>query len=87
MLARTRETQQQAALDRTARRMNVAGAFKARGARAAELVRGRVVLLVDDVVTTGATLDACERALLNVGAACIHRAVVASAPQRVDDSA
>jgi ComF family protein len=87
VLARTRETQQQAALDRTARRMNVAHAFEARGARAAEVVRRRVVLLVDDVVTTGATLDACERALLSAGAACIHRAVVASAPQRVDDSA
>jgi ComF family protein len=87
MLSRTRETQQQAALNRTARRMNVAGAFEARGARAGALVRGRVILLVDDVVTTGATLDACERALLSAGATCIHRAVVASAPQRVDDSA
>ena len=69
-LARTRETPQQATLDRAARIVNVAGAFEVRGARASALVRGALVLLVDDVMTTGATLDACERAL----APCRRRA-------------
>jgi ComF family protein len=87
MLARTRETQQQAALDRTARRMNVADAFEVRDAGAGALVRRGIVLLVDDVITTGATLDACERALLGAGATHIHRAVLAAAPRRVDDPA
>jgi len=52
---------------RAARRRNVAGAFTVPPARRRE-VDGRRVLLVDDVRTTGATLDACARALKSVGA-------------------
>jgi ComF family protein len=81
-LARTRETLQQAALDRGARAANVAGAFGLRGARGAALIHGRTVVLVDDVTTTGATLDACERAMAN--AARVHRVVLARVPQRVE---
>lgn len=84
-LARIRETEQQAVLDRAARVANVAGAFEARSARGSALVHGRLVLLVDDVSTTGATLDACEKALYRAGALRVRRAVVASAPQRVED--
>jgi len=84
-LARIRETQQQAVLDRAARVANVAGAFEARSVRGSALVRGRTVLLVDDVATTGATLDACEKALARGGATGVFRAVLASAPQRVED--
>ncbi len=82
-LARTRETRQQASLDRTARIANVAGAFVTRTSHAG-LVRGRTVLLIDDVATTGATLSACERALLGAGAAQVARLVLALSPHRVE---
>ncbi len=76
VLARTRGTLQQATLDREARVANVAGAFVVRD-RAR--VHGRTILLVDDVQTTGATLDACTKALLDSGASSVARAVVAAA--------
>jgi ComF family protein len=72
LLERTRRTEQQARLGRDERRDNVADAFVARRAWAG----GRVVL-VDDVVTTGATALACVRALKTAGLAPI--AVVALA--------
>lgn len=75
-LGRIRETAQQTSLDREARADNLAGAFVAR--RPAELV-GRAVLLVDDVRTTGATLDACQDALQRAGVRRIRWAVVARA--------
>ena len=84
-LARTRETQQQATLDRAARVGNVEGAFEVRRGRGGAPVRGRAVLLVDDVMTTGATLDACERALGEGGATRVNRVVLAAAPHRVED--
>ncbi len=75
-LARARGTLQQAALEREARVANVSGAFVVRDAN---LVRDRHVLLVDDVQTTGATLDACAAALFGAGASGVTRAVVAAA--------
>jgi ComF family protein len=74
LLARERDTSQQAKLDRRARVENVAGAFRV---REPERVRGRAVLLVDDVRTTGATLGACSRALIEARARRVARAVVA----------
>jgi ComF family protein len=49
------------------RRLNVEGAFRYRGAE----LRGHRVLLIDDVATTGATLDACARVLRLSGAASV----------------
>lgn len=65
-LARVRPTRQQTGLSDKARRRNVRGAFQV---RAPERVTGRTVLLIDDVMTTGATLHACAEVLLTAGAA------------------
>jgi ComF family protein len=74
-LARVRDTPQQASLDRVDRLANLSGAFLV---RRPEHVRDRDVLLIDDVRTTGATLDACTRALLDAGALSVRFAVVAA---------
>ena len=75
-LIRTRDTPAQAALDRAARGSNVVDAFRVRDPAR---LRGRAVLLVDDVKTTGATIKACRAALLKVHATSIADAVVARA--------
>ena len=68
ILARVRSTRSQVGMTRDQRRRNVAGAFRVPARKRASL-RGRHVLLVDDVVTTGATVDACARTLKRAGAA------------------
>jgi ComF family protein len=75
-LARTRDSPPQATLTRPARIASVVGAFVA---RQPEHVCGRSVLLVDDVWTTGATLHACETALMAAGAMHVSWGVVARA--------
>jgi ComF family protein len=75
-LARTRDTPKQAALGRGDRLVNVAGAFVVR--QPLRVVAGEV-LLVDDVSTTGATLRACETALLQAGASRVAFLVLARA--------
>ena len=75
-LRRKRDTGSQGGRSGGARRRNVAGAFHV-PERLAVKVAGKRVLLIDDVLTTGATAEGCARALKAAGAACVHVAVVA----------
>ena len=75
-LRRVRPTQQQIGLSRSQRASNVQGAFKVAEARRTE-IQGRRVVLVDDVLTSGATSDACARALLRAKAASVDVLVFA----------
>ncbi|MEM1262433.1 MAG: ComF family protein [Pseudomonadota bacterium] len=74
-LVRTRATRAQSALPRSARRRNVVGVFSAD----ARVVNGRHCLLVDDVVTSGATITVATEALLAAGARSVTVACVARA--------
>ena len=67
-LVRTRPTPSQGRMNRSQRQRNVVGAFAVRP-RGINAVKGRRIVLVDDVMTTGATLSACTRPLLSAGAA------------------
>ena len=64
---RVRATPQQVGLSKTERAENVQGAFKVDPARKAEIA-GKRLVVVDDVLTSGATTEACARALLRAGA-------------------
>jgi ComF family protein len=75
-LVRSRDTPRQATLERDARATNVGGAFRA---RRRGVLRGARVLLVDDVMTTGSTLEACRAAAEDDGALDVRFAVVARA--------
>jgi ComF family protein len=75
-LVRRRDTTPQAGLRAAERRRNVRDAFAVRRRGA---IAGRVVTLVDDVLTTGATAQACARALIEAGAAEVRLLTAARA--------
>ncbi len=69
ILAQTRPMKPQATLGERERWENVKGAF---GIAEPELVRGKIVVIVDDVMTTGATLNECAKALKRAGARQVY---------------
>ena len=73
-MRRIRETDQQARLSGEQRIANVRDAFEA-----SEAVKGQAILLVDDVVSTGSTLNACARALKSMGAGAVYGLTVGRA--------
>lgn len=75
-LRRVRPTQQQIGLSRSERALNVQGAFKVPPEKKSA-VQGRRIVLIDDVLTSGATVDACARALLRARAASVDVLVFA----------
>lgn len=75
ILVRFRKTQSQMSLNANDRQNNVANAFSCRN----DLLTAKSVLLIDDVCTTGATLDACATALKASGAKAVHGLTVARA--------
>ena len=81
-LWRTRATAPQTGLTAAARRRNVAGAFRLSpllSRRTRALISDRVVVLVDDVLTTGATMQACAEVLASAGAREVRMLTVARA--------
>ncbi len=76
VLVRARDTKSQGGKSGRGRRINMKGAFMVPSGRRAQIA-GRRVLLIDDVLTTGATVEACAKALLQAGALAVDVAVVA----------
>lgn len=70
-LVKIKHTMAQSGLNRREREMNVRRAFAA-NPKHADALRGRSLLLVDDVMTTGATAEACVKALLQAGAGTVN---------------
>ncbi len=77
-VARVRDTRSQVGLARRDRQENVRDAFMAMSGR----IRGRSILLVDDVATTGSTLSSCAAALSSAGARDVFALTVARALPR-----
>ncbi len=82
-LVRARATASQGGKSGRGRRINVKGAFQVPSG-CARRVAGRRIVLVDDVLTTGATAETCARALLQAGAATVMLAVVARVREAAD---
>ena len=85
-LKRKRGTQKQSELSAAQRKANVDGAFEVRP-RALKMLAGKTILLVDDVMTTGATLKEAALALKRAGAKAVLGAVVARSTVGADGMA
>jgi ComF family protein len=79
-LWKTRDTRSQVGLTMSQRRENVHQAYQARP----EIVKRKAVLLMDDVATTGSTIQACSEALLSAGARQVYALTIARALSQHD---
>lgn len=75
LIKRTKHTDAQSLLDKEDRRENVKGAFSIADPKA---LKSKRILLIDDILTTGCTIDECARTLKRAGARFVIAAVVAS---------
>ena len=80
-LRRVKDTAAQAGLTNAKRRLNVSGAFRAKSPTG---LSGKKVLLIDDVLTTGATAASCARALKAAGASEVTLLTLARTDRRID---
>jgi ComF family protein len=79
-IQRTRDTRSQIGLSKVERIQNVSGAFQA----TRSLVKCKCIMIVDDVTTTGSTIQACAQALLDAGAKAVYGLTLARAAYRED---
>jgi ComF family protein len=75
ILKRIRETQSQVELSLKERQINLEGAFHAQR----QPIDGKQILIIDDVTTSGSTLNACAEALIEVGAKAVYGLTIAQA--------
>lgn len=76
ILLKVRKTRKQAALNKSKREENIKNAFRSKE----KLITGKRILLVDDIMTTGSTLNECRKELLAKGAKEVKFAVIAYTP-------
>lgn len=81
LLVKTRDNPAQKTMDHGSRAENVRGAYRV---HKRTLCKDRIIILVDDVRTTGATGNECGRVLMNAGAAMVYAVVTAALPERLD---
>lgn len=75
-LKKIKKTKKQAELSKASRGRNLTGAFWADSG----LVKGKSILLVDDIITTGSTIEECKNTLIAAGALKVEAAVIAHTP-------
>jgi len=76
-IARSRITRSQVGLSREERKKNMSDAFKG----APEIVSGKIILIIDDVITTGSTINACSKAMIESGAERVFGLTLARSAQ------